>query len=560
MFTFFKKGNIARRLCQVIIYPFLLYFVLLSLISSKVSIAADNPSKAYWVFFDNKESDPLVSISTRAVQRRQLRSGINSSSLYDLPVSKDYILAIKNSGAKIRTISRWLNGVSVEASDSVIQVIAGLPFITNISRVSSYYSRPLPELVPGGNLASNTTAFNYGPSFAQISMLSIDSLHNQGLSGAGVMIGIMDTGFDTSLSVFGRMRAQNHVIYTYDFINGDSNVVDQFNIQRQHGTAVLSVIGGFSEGDLIGPAFNSEFILAKTEIVNSEQHVEEDHWVAACEWMESLGVDIISSSLGYIDWYDTTQLDGQTAVITRAANIAYSLGVIVVNSAGNERGSLWEKIIPPADGDSVIAVGAVDFAGNIAAFSSRGPTADGRIKPNFCAMGVSDYAANYQGGYGYYSGTSFSAPLIAGGIALLLEGHPEWKLSDIFSVLKNASSKKFLPDNLYGWGIPNFVDAFYSQPYQPNEPLSLLIAPHPAEDSTIFYITSTITGGAYIDIFDVSGVQVKSIKFQIYEPTTIKSVWDGKNEAGKKVASGIYLVAISIGNDILRDKFFLKSR
>jgi serine protease AprX len=272
-------------------------------------------------------------------------------------------------------------------------------------------------------------------------------------------------------------------------------------------------------------------------------------------------VKIISSSLGYIDWYDTTQLDGQTAVITRAANAANALGIIVVNSAGNEGNNIrWRKVTPPADGDSVIAAGAVDVNGTIADFSSRGPTADGRIKPDFCALGVSDYVANYAGGYGRFSGTSFSAPLIAGGIALLLEGHPDWTLSRVISFVKKASSKLTNPNNAYGWGIPNFVDAYYMQVFSPSGNPEIAIIPHPAVDSAVCYLAITQAGPAVFSIHDLSGAEIEEWTFNVESPSTIIQVWDGRNHAHERVVSGIYICNLKIGDTSTRQKLFFISK
>ncbi|OGC92285.1 MAG: hypothetical protein A2W25_14835 [candidate division Zixibacteria bacterium RBG_16_53_22] len=507
-----------------------------------------------WVFYTQKHEYRPTPISSRARERRISRSTLTDFSLYDTPPSLEQTKLIEAMGGRIRVVSRWLNAVSVEADSLTLRRIAGLPFVAKIAPVSSSTLKPLlPDdliyLAPG-----KTPFFDYGPSYAQDSMLAIDSLHNAGLSGLGVVIGIMDTGFDTSLAAFAAMRAEDRIIATHDFINGDDDVMDLWDNQRSHGTAVFSVLGGFDEGFLIGPAYGAEYILAKTEIYNDEVRAEEDYWVAAAEWMESLGVDIISSSVGYTDWYDTTQLDGNTPVITRAADIAAGLGVIVVNSAGNEGNAFWRKIIPPADGDSVIAVGGVDRSGAILSFSSRGPTADGRIKPDFCALGNAVFHANYVGGYATSSGTSFAAPLIAGGIALLLEGHPDWDYYDIRSALRQASDHSSLPNNQYGWGVPNLVDAFGRQPYRPSGLIAVSVAPHPAVDSVVFYLKLPGAGESVLSVHDVSGAVVREWTFRVGAAAFLVHVWDGHNDAGNQVASGIYICILKSGGDVVREK------
>lgn len=508
-----------------------------------------------------KSSETSVRLSDRAAERRAARVSPDYRVIPDLPVNSADIQAVRAAGAEIRVVSRWLNAVSVTCDDVVLAQIRVLPNVSDIRPVSTF-SRPFPEQpsTPPAWRPGKVSALNYGESYTQVAMLGIDSLHSAGLSGRGVLIGIIDTGFDTTHASFARLRAERRILSTYDFINGDSDVMDLFDNQRFHGTAVLSAMGGFVEGTLIGTAYGADFVLAKTEIVSDEIRAEEDYWVAGAEWMESLGVDIINSSVGYIDWYDTTQLDGETAVVTRAADVAASLGVVMVNCAGNEGNNIrWRKVNPPADGDSVIAVGAVDANRAIVDFSSRGPTADGRIKPDFCAMGLSDYLANSDGGYGYYSGTSFSSPLLAGGIAVLLEGHPDWNLARVVSYLKRSSSRATQPNNSYGWGIPNFVNAFYMQPYTPEGGESVSIIPHPAIDSAVIYLEIGQPGTAVLSVHDVSGAEVAEWTFEVDRPSTVIRVWDGRNSSGKRVASGIYICNLKTDEGSVREKLFFIS-
>ena len=517
----------------------------------------DAPGDVYWVTFKDKDSEMPISISERALTRRSLRSSSRDFTWYDAPVRAGYVADLGKKGIQIRNTSRWLNAVSAIIDDSLIDEIMRLPYVVGISRVSSY-SRPRP--LPAGEMfrrPQKISAFDDGSSFTQINMITVDSLHNLGLSGNGILIGITDTGFDTSHVVFSHLRSNDRIIATYDFMDRDSNVVDEPDIQRSHGTQVLSAIGGFSEGSLIGPAFDASFVLAKTESVYTEIRAEEDNWIAAAEWMESLGVDIISSSLGYIDWYDTTQLDGHTAAITLAANVANSLGVIVVNAAGNEGDTYWRKIIPPADGDSVIAVGAVDNNGEIAPFSSRGPTADGRIKPDFCAPGTSVFLANWSGGFGFAGGTSFATPLVAGGIALLLEGHRDWNLHDILGAMKTASSHSYLPNNTYGWGVPDFAAAYYNQMgHISGAGQAILIAPHPAVDSVVFYLALAANGSGELTIHDLSGGLVNRFSINNGMSGINRFVWDGKNSGGREVTSGIYICLLATSGREATEKFF----
>ena len=552
-----------KRFCQGLFSAtgavFLASFLSLSISTGNANTEGD----LFWIFFKDKGSEMPIRVSDDAARRRSIRSSVSDFSWMDTPVRKEYIDDLTAMGVRVRNQSRWLNAVSAYMEEISLNEIAELPYVEGISRVSSY-SKPRVQPDYGADFRSGkTAAFDYGPSYAQISIIAVDSLHSLGLSGDGILIGIMDTGFDTSHSVFSRLRDDSRILATYDYINADSNVVDEPDAQRTHGTQVLSALAGFNEGSLIGPAFGAEFILAKTEIVlgGVEIQAEEDNWVAAAEWMEPLGVDIISSSVGYIDWYDTTQLDGRTAVITQAANIATSLGVVVVNAAGNEGdNTFWRKVIPPADGDSVIAVGAVDSAGEIADFSSRGPTADGRIKPDFCALGKFVFLANWTGGYGSSRGTSFSTPLMAGGIALLLEGHPDWTLAEILTALKRSASHGFLPNNSYGWGVPDFTAAFYGRAGWPSGGrLSILIAPHPAVGSVIFYLRATGSGEGELSIHDVSGALVNSMQVEADSSGLAMMVWDGYNASHRRVASGVYISNFSMRGENASEKFFFIS-
>lgn len=514
----------------------------------------------FWIIFKDKSDDNPVAVSNRATERRLSRSSLDDFSWFDKPVNSIYLEDLERRGVNIVHASRWLNAASAILDSVQLGEVRGLSYVLGTAMVSSY-SRPRDFGASGDSHAPpKFSGLNYGPSFAQNDLIKTDSLHNIGLSGEGILIGIMDTGFDTSHAAFSQMRVNGRIVATFDFINGDSDVVDAPDIQRTHGTEVLSVLGGYDPGFLIGPAYNSSYVLAKTELVYQEIQAEEDNWVAAAEWMESLGVDIISSSLGYIDWYDTTQLDGQTALITRAANTAVSLGVIVVNAAGNEAQTSWRKIIPPADGDSVIAAGAVNSAGVIASFSSLGPTADGRIKPDFCALGLSVYLANWGGGYGFGSGTSFATPLIAGGIALLLEGRQNWTIGDILTNMKAASSRRYLPNNTYGWGIPDFYAAYSGLPGPVGTDEAIVVAPHPAVDSAIFYLTATKRGFGELSIHDLSGNMVRKIAVASEGPDVLRISWDGKNERGEVAASGIYICVFEMFGNETRQKFFFIAR
>jgi len=345
----------------------------------------------------------------------------------------------------------------------------------------------------------------------------------------------------------------------YDFINNDSVTSNESGdpiSQDAHGTQVLGVIAGHAEGELIGPAWGARYLLAKTEIVDSETPIEEDHWVAGIEWADSAGADIVTSSLGYY-WPDSMiQLDGNSYLCTRAADIAVSHGITVVNSVGNFGSS---SLVAPADGDSVLAIGAVDRNGAIASFSSRGPTADGRIKPDFTAMGVGVRSVSVSTGYGSYNGTSFAAPIVAGVCALLLELRPEWSPMEMRDTLRATSSRSSAPDNEYGWGIPNAT--LVVQPpdsvQSPDSVASWTAFPNPFRVATSVRVSLDSPHPVTAKVYDCRGSLVRTLAEGKAVSRCLTLVWDGTNDRGDRVESGVYFLAASFGGSMRTVKVVL---
>jgi serine protease AprX len=432
---------------------------------------------AVWVFFTDKEIKSfaqyksaldrcLFQLSERSIRRRMQRGQAPWVDFTDIPVKEQYLNELENLGAKIRVVSRWLNAASVLASKQQIEKIENLPFVRAVKKVVTFTRRKSlleekylkkPDNV--GAIHEVPLQLGYGQSYAQLAQIHVPELHNIGLSGKGVLITLLDTGFFIRHPAFEHILSSNRLVATWDFINGDDDVDDQDNDQRWHGTAVWSVVGGYFADSLVGSAYGAQFALAKTERVDSEVVAEEDNWVAAVEWAEAIGADIVSSSLGYTDWYTYQDMDGNTAVCTQAADLAVSMGVVVVNAAGNERNKPWYYIIAPADGDSVIAVGAVDLQGRLTSFSSAGPTYDGRTKPDVVACGYRTYCASSSGSYTTMNGTSLSTPLVAGVCALLLEADSTLSPIQVREALWTTASQAGDPDNLMGHGIVNAAKA-----------------------------------------------------------------------------------------------------
>ncbi len=438
-----------------------------------------------WIFFKDKGnkinlklSEAESNLPEHAVQRRKKIMGSKSTyaTFYDIPIQNSYLNEISILSQKIRQKSNWLNAVSVEATENQINTIAALPFVKKVDIVrtstikknnsefdfaNSYQNFSFPN--------SSRYNLNYGSSLNQNEQINVPAAHDLGYNGNGIIICVMDAGFNNlEHPVFSNMISENRILGTWDFVNNDTIVDDQGDMGTgDHGTMTLSTIGGYYEGELIGPAYGAKYILTKTENTDSETTVEEDNWVAAMEWAENnWGPDITSTSLGYIDFddgsgYDASELDGNTATITIGADIAASLGILVVNSAGNE-GSGTTTIGAPADGDSVLAVGAVYADGSRVYFSSVGPTGDGRIKPEVMAQGSGVTVAESGSGSGYTtaSGTSFSCPLTAGASAVLMQMVPAASNMDIFEALKMTADNNENPNNEYGWGIINIMAAY----------------------------------------------------------------------------------------------------
>jgi len=459
-----------------------------------------------WVFFTDKgmfDSTTFNNVidnlrqqaSPRTIARRRNRAKKDELfDFYDIPVNQDYLNQLRNIGVKIVRQSRWLNAVSVLTDKFSIQSIAGLPFVAEIRPVA--VARRKPEKIEPVNIPEMPDTFKpdaaipdsvadwYGNSFTQLDLTNIPLLHQFGYTGEGVRIALLDAGFELNLPIFDSLN----FIDQYDFVDDDPIAKDENSAdENNHGTLVLSTIGGFAPDNLIGAAYDAEYLLARTEFIGSETEVEEDNWVAAAEWADSMEADIISTSLGYYDWYEYSDLDGNTAVVTIAADLAVSRGIAVFSSAGNTRIELFYYITPPADGDSVIAVGSVNSEGIIASSSSAGPTYDGRIKPDIVSMGVSVYAVSNTGGYAYVSGTSFAAPLAAGAGALLLQAHPDWSPIDLRQAMIESADRFDNPDNLYGYGLPDAFEASQLLYINPVEPIIIAVG-----DS--LDITFTVTG------------------------------------------------------------------
>ncbi len=433
--------------------------------------SGEKTKRKIWVFLTDKEifdksafeskSAQLTSwYSEGAISRRQRRcdNGFQPDIL-DIPVSQRYITVLESHGLQVERSSRWLNAVSGYADANTIGFLLELEFVAEIRPVAKYYRSAALESADlfdkDAPDPEDLDISDYGLSLKQIDMLNARLMHRIGYDGIGIKIAVMDGGFKYDLPVFADIK----IIDEYDFVHDDGSVSSGNWQETQHGTSVLSVMGGFLDNELIGLAYNAEFMLYETEDYNGEYVGEEDFWVAAAERADANGADIITTSVGYLDWYSYSDLDGLTAPITVAADIAFSRGIFVVASAGNERDDAWYYVTPPADGFNVLAVGAVDSLGVITNFSSAGPTYDGRIKPEVVALGRGVHCASYNGSFGPRNGTSFAAPLVAGAVALILDYYENKPVTQIRNDLLASADRADNPDNLYGYGLPDIFRA-----------------------------------------------------------------------------------------------------
>ena len=498
-----------------------------------------------WIYFYDKAGSEMCHISQKAIDRRA-KSDVQSNHLwYDLEVSQIYINDILELGITIENESRWLNAVSVMCKISDIEKIAKLKSVKKIEPVIGYKKS---KIEYADDSLSNSRDFDYGNALAQIEQINVHELHNAGYTGEGVIILVIDTGFNLTHNAL----ANINVIAQWDVINNDSETANETsaeisNSQDHHGTAILSTIAANAPGEFMGVAFDAEFLLAKTEDVTQEVQQEEDDYVAGLEWGEALGADVVTSSLAYLDWYTYEDMDGNTAVTTNAIDIASGLGLVCVNSAANEGNATWYYIAAPADADSVISVGAVNLYGEIASWSSHGPTFDGRIKPEVCARGVYTWCINPNSTTQYIqlNGTSLSAPLVGGAVALIIQAQPDWSAMQVREATLMTASQSSNPDNSYGYGIMNAADAVeYEATVAIDRPDDLPSEfhvtnayPNPFNPSLTIEVSGAVGEYLTVDIFSLTGKSITNVYTgTVFQPNQ-KMIWSPEN-----IPNGIYVI------------------
>ncbi|MGY8933678.1 MAG: S8 family serine peptidase [Flavobacteriales bacterium] len=425
-----------------------------------------------WVIFADKENveaslaDPILIMTQEAIDRKTLQG--TPIDERDVPINENYVTQIKNaSGITVLSKSKWMNCVYIIGSQSNIEALLDLPFVTNVE-----YADTSLNLFPGAPIenkfaleeANQRINYNYGSAANQIEMLSGDYLHELDYTGEGMIVAVLDAGFpsiDTNPG-FQKMRDENRILGTYDFEARTENV----DGTSSHGFNTSSDIGGFLQDEFVGTAPQASFYFFVTEYTPTETPAEEAWWVEALERSDSLGVDVVNTSLGYRVFdnpnydYSYEDLNGQTTFSARGANIAFDKGMILVTSAGNGGNSSFPTVGTPGDSPGTLTVGAVSSNGNYASFSSIGPTVDGRIKPDVMAQGASAAVISTSGGVDFSSGTSFSSPIMAGVVTCLWQARLQTPNGTIMQIIRESANLYNNPTDEMGYGIPNFEDAY----------------------------------------------------------------------------------------------------
>lgn len=520
-----------------------------------ISSAASAQVSQYFVFFKDKTGTPfsLTSpsqfLSERSIARRQ-KQGITITE-EDLPVNPSYATQVSAAGATVFYASRWWNGVLIEANASALTTINALPFV-------SHYTLVAPgKKMTGGRIRNNkhkkSTSADEPVNQTQLDQIGLDDMHAMGYTGEGIRIAIFDSGF-TGVNLtepFSLLFTEGRVKQTYNFVNNNTEVYQN----HSHGTEVLSVMAANTIGVYTGGVHKAEYLLYITEDVTSEYRVEEFNWIIAAERSDSAGADVINSSLGYYDFDDPTMnytkadLDGKTAVITQAARKAIEKGIVVVTSAGNEGGNSWKLVTPPADADGILAAGSVNSQGEISGFSSVGPTADSRIKPDVVAMGAGTSVIRANGSLGNASGTSLASPLIASLAAGILQAFPILTAEEVYEAIVYSASQASKPDNQMGYGLPHFMAVNnYIEGKQSEEIVS--VYPNPVTGNSFRIKLKTLTESPLqIVIFDSQGKRAEEYSHSI---TWLNNPLEYDLS---KLQAGLYLIRITAGSQITTLKF-----
>lgn len=489
----------------------------------------------YLVLFKDKANStytldkPEAFLSKKSIQRRD--KNLVQLNEQDLPVNSTYLKELTALGAKVIYPLKWINGALIQMTPSSKNKILAnehvkgfyYPFAVDSSVANAGTS------IKKGTLsyAKETTDILYGSSNTQIVQIGLDHMHKAGISGSETLITLLDDGFTNtpSLPIFKGLIDEKRLVATLTTTPDRATVFEK----GKHGTNVLSVIAGYSDNNMIGGAYKAKIALAQTEESEWEKLVEEANWMRGAEWADSLGTDIIQSSLGYTQFdlplynHQYTHLNGNTTLATKAANWATDRGIICVISAGNEGSSTWKYISAPADALDILSVGAVSSSATKIAFSSLGPTSDGRLKPDVCALGSGVRAADADGSFGYFSGTSFSAPLVSSLVAGLIEQFPNQKASVIKDIVRKSSTLAASPNNNLGFGVPSYEKAA--------ELLSPVLGTKDSFESDFIVYPNPVEMGGQVRINAQKKVNYEVEVINIQGQTIQQFQWDGEEKS-----------------------------
>jgi serine protease AprX len=521
--------------------------------------------KKYLVYLSDKTNTPFTIqqpeqfLSEKAISRRQ-RQQIPVTT-HDLPVNPAYVQTIKGTGVEVWYTSRWFNAVVVKGSIEQLAQVNGLPFVKS-SRSLNKLSGPASDGTLSvkntpGNTSENLTSLlapgDYGLAYHQANMLGATDLHDAGYHGEGMTIAVLDAGFPgvNTIPAFAHLYQNNQVSGTFDFVTRSENVYGA----NSHGTSVLSTMAAYLPGKMIGTAYKANYILLRTEDAPTEHNIEEVNWLVAAEYADSAGADVINSSLGYTVFdapsvsYSYDQMDGNTTIVARAADFAAATGILVVTSAGNDGNKPWKFISSPADADSVLTVGAVDSLGVVAAFSSRGPTADGRIKPDVVALGANAYVLNNSGNVVKSNGTSFSGPIMAGFATSLWQANLSKTNYEMIQLIRQLGSKASNPDNSLGYGIPNYKRIVTGLPTPGTEEGIAVINPVTGNELVLFLSDDWRKQQGELQLMDATG---KLILKKMLQSNQERQTIDLQKLALQK---GIYLCRVISGDQTATVRF-----
>ncbi|WP_242205590.1 S8 family serine peptidase [Aestuariivivens insulae] len=504
-----------------------------------------------WVYLTDKENvtasiaNPITILTQKAIDRKAAHNVTIDDR--DVPVNENYITQLKNTtGITVMAKSKWFNAVHVRGSQTDIQNLENLVFVNYIDFADkSLNTSKTSKKAKVSKLNETFTIFNYGSAANQIEMFKGDKLHVAGYSGTGMTVAVLDAGFPNVnvVGAFKRLRDAGNLLGAYDFVNRDNDVYT--GTTSSHGTWVLSDMAGYIEIQFVGTAPDASYYLFITEDALSENPVEESYWVEAAERADSLGVDVINTSLGYTTYdnpnysYTTADMDGNTTYITRGANIAFEKGMLLVNSAGNSGNNSWGIVGAPADAAGVFSVGAVDANGNYAAFSSKGSALQPTQKPDVVAQGQASYVVSENNIIGTADGTSFSSPIMAGGMVCLWQALPDMTNAEIMQLVRESASQYSSPDYYLGYGIPNLevaLNTALEEIQNANEPIELFIYPNPTK-TTLFVKAELDHFPIAISLFDILGKQVlQSMLLDLYDALDVSTL-----------SNGVYVARIHLG-------------